>query len=89
MNEAVMYAFIITAYLALLLLIGFITGRRTKSVEDFYIGGGRISLGSPHYLLVQPTLARLDFGWGQASYCNVRPDPTSLDFSTMLVIIIT
>jgi len=42
MNESLIYAFIIIAYLVLLILIGLITGRRTKSVEDFYIGGRRI-----------------------------------------------
>lgn len=42
MSETPIYAIIILAYLAVLILIGFITGRRTKSVEDFYIGGRRI-----------------------------------------------
>jgi len=42
MSESFIYAIIIVAYLALLILIGIITGRRTKSVEDFYIGGRKI-----------------------------------------------
>ena len=36
------YTLVILAYLAALVLIGFITGRKTKSVEDFYIGGRKI-----------------------------------------------
>ncbi|KPK72677.1 hypothetical protein AMJ87_04010 [candidate division WOR_3 bacterium SM23_60] len=42
MSDAVVYAIIIIAYLALLMLVGLITGRRTKSVEDFYIGGRKV-----------------------------------------------
>lgn len=42
MSETIIYAIIIFAYLIVLILIGFITGRRTKSVEDFYIGGRQI-----------------------------------------------
>lgn len=42
MSDSVVYAIIIIAYLALLILVGLITGRRTKSVEDFYIGGRKI-----------------------------------------------
>ena len=42
MSETIIYAIIILAYLIVLILIGFITGRRTKSVEDFYIGGRQI-----------------------------------------------
>ncbi|KPK69827.1 hypothetical protein AMJ87_09900, partial [candidate division WOR_3 bacterium SM23_60] len=42
MSDSVVYAIIVIAYLALLLLVGLITGRRTKSVEDFYIGGRKI-----------------------------------------------
>lgn len=42
MNETLIYTFVILVYLAALIIIGFITGRRTKSVEDFYIGGRKI-----------------------------------------------
>jgi SSS family solute:Na+ symporter len=42
MSETLIYTFVILAYLVALILIGLITGRRTKSVEDFYIGGRRI-----------------------------------------------
>lgn len=42
MSESLVYAIIIIVYLAILILIGFITGRKTKSVEDFYIGGRQI-----------------------------------------------
>jgi SSS family transporter len=42
MSDSVIYAIIIIAYLALLILVGLITGRRTRSVEDFYIGGRKI-----------------------------------------------
>jgi len=42
MNKTYLYAIIIAAYLFVLVLIGFLTGRRTKSVEDFYIGGRQI-----------------------------------------------
>ncbi len=42
MSDSVVYAMIIVAYLALLILIGLVTGRKTKSVEDFYIGGRKI-----------------------------------------------
>jgi SSS family solute:Na+ symporter len=42
MSESLVYAVIIIAYLALLILIGLIMGRRTKNVEDFYIGGRQI-----------------------------------------------
>jgi SSS family transporter len=42
MSDTIVYATIIIIYLALLILIGLITGRRTKSVEDFYIGGRKI-----------------------------------------------
>lgn len=42
MSESFIYAIIIVVYLAILILIGFVTGRRTKSVEDFYIGGRQI-----------------------------------------------
>ena len=42
MSESLVFAIIIIAYLALLILIGLIMGRRTKSVEDFYIGGRQI-----------------------------------------------
>lgn len=42
MSETLVYTSVILAYLVVLILIGFITGRRTKSVEDFYIGGRKI-----------------------------------------------
>ncbi len=42
MSEPLVYTFILLAYLAVLVLVGFITGRKTKSVEDFYIGGRQI-----------------------------------------------
>jgi SSS family solute:Na+ symporter len=42
MSKTYMYAIIIAAYLFVLILIGLLTGRRTKSVEDFYIGGRQI-----------------------------------------------
>jgi len=42
MSESLIYAIIIIVYLAILILIGFVTGRKTKSVEDFYIGGRQI-----------------------------------------------
>jgi SSS family transporter len=42
MSDSIVYAIIIIAYLALLILVGLITGRRTRSVEDFYIGGRKI-----------------------------------------------
>jgi sodium/proline symporter len=42
MSESFIYAIIIVVYLAILILIGFVTGRKTKSVEDFYIGGRQI-----------------------------------------------
>jgi len=42
MSEPLVYTTILIVYLAALVLVGFITGRRTKSVEDFYIGGRQI-----------------------------------------------
>lgn len=42
MSKAYLYAVIIAVYLFILILIGLLTGRRTKSVEDFYIGGRQI-----------------------------------------------
>jgi SSS family solute:Na+ symporter len=42
MSESLIYAIVIIAYLGVLILIGIITGRKTKSVEDFYIGGRQI-----------------------------------------------
>jgi SSS family solute:Na+ symporter len=42
MSESLVYALIIILYLIVLILIGLVTGRRTKSVEDFYIGGRQI-----------------------------------------------
>lgn len=42
MSEPLIYALIIIAYLALLVFIGLIMGRRTKSIEDFYLGGRQI-----------------------------------------------
>ncbi|UCC11790.1 MAG: hypothetical protein JSW02_10665 [candidate division WOR-3 bacterium] len=42
MNSTYLYAIVIAAYLCVLILIGLLTGRRTKSVEDFYIGGRQI-----------------------------------------------
>jgi SSS family solute:Na+ symporter len=42
MNEAIVYALVLIAYLLVLVVIGLITGRRTKSVEDFYLGGRQI-----------------------------------------------
>lgn len=42
MSEPLVYTMILLAYLAALVVVGFITGRRTKSVEDFYIGGRQI-----------------------------------------------
>jgi SSS family solute:Na+ symporter len=42
MNEALVYALVLIAYLLVLIVVGLITGRRTKSVEDFYLGGRQI-----------------------------------------------
>ncbi|UCG30343.1 MAG: sodium/proline symporter [candidate division WOR-3 bacterium] len=42
MSEPFVYSLVLLAYLGALVLVGFITGRRTKSVEDFYIGGRQI-----------------------------------------------
>ncbi len=42
MSEPFIYSLVLLAYLGALVLVGFITGRRTKSVEDFYIGGRQI-----------------------------------------------
>jgi SSS family solute:Na+ symporter len=42
MSEPLVYTVILFVYLAGLVVVGFITGRRTKSVEDFYIGGRQI-----------------------------------------------
>ena len=42
MSEPFIYSLILIVYLGALVLIGMITGRRTKSVEDFYIGGRQI-----------------------------------------------
>ena len=42
MSEPLVFTMILLAYLAALVVVGFITGRRTKSVEDFYIGGRQI-----------------------------------------------
>jgi SSS family solute:Na+ symporter len=41
-SETLIYTLVILAYLAALVFIGLITGRRTRNVEDFYIGGRRI-----------------------------------------------
>jgi len=42
MSEILVYALVIIVYLIVLVLVGLITGRRTKSVEDFYLGGRQI-----------------------------------------------
>jgi SSS family solute:Na+ symporter len=42
MSEALVYTIVLILYLGLLVLVGLITGRRTKSVEDFYLGGRQI-----------------------------------------------
>ena len=42
MSEALVYSLVLVAYLLALVLVGLITGRRTKSVEDFYLGGRQI-----------------------------------------------
>lgn len=42
MSEPFVYSLVLLAYLGALVLVGLITGRRTKSVEDFYIGGRQI-----------------------------------------------
>lgn len=42
MSEPLVYALVLIAYLLVLVLVGLITGRRTKSVEDFYLGGRQI-----------------------------------------------
>jgi SSS family solute:Na+ symporter len=42
MSEALVYALVLIAYLAVLVVVGLVTGRRTKSVEDFYLGGRQI-----------------------------------------------
>ncbi|MGD8978955.1 MAG: sodium/proline symporter [candidate division WOR-3 bacterium] len=42
MSEALVYALVLIAYLAVLIVVGLVTGRRTKSVEDFYLGGRQI-----------------------------------------------
>jgi SSS family solute:Na+ symporter len=41
-SEQLVYALIIVAYLVVLIFIGLIMGRRTRNVEDFYIGGRQI-----------------------------------------------
>ena len=42
MSEPLVYTLKLLTYLAALVVVGFITGRKTKSVEDFYIGGRQI-----------------------------------------------
>lgn len=42
MNEAVIYSIVIVLYLLLLLIIGIISGRKTKDTSDFYLGGRNI-----------------------------------------------
>jgi len=42
MSETLVYALVLVAYLLVLVVVGLITGRRTKSVEDFYLGGRQI-----------------------------------------------
>lgn len=42
MSEALVYAIVLVVYLGILILVGLVTGRRTKSVEDFYLGGRQI-----------------------------------------------
>ncbi|MCD6399750.1 sodium/proline symporter [candidate division WOR-3 bacterium] len=42
MSKIFIYSVVLIIYLAVLVLIGLITGRKTKNVEDFYIGGRQI-----------------------------------------------
>jgi SSS family solute:Na+ symporter len=42
MSSSYIYGIVILAYLGILVFVGFLTGRKTKSVEDFYIGGRQI-----------------------------------------------
>ncbi len=42
MSSSYIYGIVLLAYLAILVLVGFLTGRKTRSVEDFYIGGRQI-----------------------------------------------
>lgn len=42
MSEPLVYTLVLIAYLLVLIVVGLITGRRTKSVEDFYLGGRQI-----------------------------------------------
>jgi len=42
MNKAFIYSIVLIVYLAILIFVGLITSRKTKSVEDFYIGGRQI-----------------------------------------------
>ncbi|MGB9721582.1 MAG: hypothetical protein ACPL28_08905 [bacterium] len=42
MNEIFIYSIVIIPYLLLLLIIGIISGRKTKDTSDFYLGGRNI-----------------------------------------------
>lgn len=42
MSNAIIYATVLGAYLVVLILMGLWMGRRTRSAEDFYIGGRRV-----------------------------------------------
>jgi sodium/proline symporter len=42
MSEVSIYALVLVLYMGLLVLIGLITSRRLRDVEDFYIGGRRV-----------------------------------------------
>ncbi|MCK4528266.1 sodium/proline symporter [candidate division WOR-3 bacterium] len=42
MSDSFIYAIVIIFYLGILILVGLITGRKTRSVDDFYIGGRQL-----------------------------------------------
>ncbi|MCK4322622.1 sodium:solute symporter, partial [candidate division WOR-3 bacterium] len=42
MSKSFIYPVVLIVYLVVMVLIGLITRRRTKNVEDFYIGGRQI-----------------------------------------------
>lgn len=42
MSETLIHSLVIISYLVVLIIIGLITGRKTKDVKDFYIGGRKI-----------------------------------------------
>lgn len=42
MSETLTYAIVFVVYIAVLIIVGLVTSRRTKNVEDFYLGGRQI-----------------------------------------------